>query len=351
MASLIELAQLTDRLELWLKDAGNAVWTALDLNEFIGSAMKEYSMAVPLKQTTILRSQKRVHDVDWVDDTNEVTTTDATTLATAITLLEAIRTAYHTGHIASTVFHTTADTTNTIAAATATDQASAITLAKELKNDINAHMIESRFVTGNVYHPMPDWTNQITMSDAYDTGTTALSVQMIVDLANEIKARYNAHLDQKVDGRDVDINSITSTVRFIGIDEVEYPMGKWPRQFVGYDRSGDLLHMHSGFPPMESDEPIGIHWNKEHLLHDYEGATAATALTTFEEGHEDLILHGAMGYALLQAKVDYTGAVSLGETETFRRIGQDKLAEFKARLAKLKLSHKKPKNLKQAVWK
>jgi hypothetical protein len=60
-------------------------------------------------------------------------------LTTAVATVNAVKAWYNT-HRASTTYHGVADSTNATAATDATDLASAITLANELKTDINAHL-------------------------------------------------------------------------------------------------------------------------------------------------------------------------------------------------------------------
>lgn len=74
-----------------------------------------------------------------------VTPQSVTTLATAITALNAVKAAYNT-HIASTTYHYNADATNGTTANDATNQATADTLANELKADFNAHIASGNII-------------------------------------------------------------------------------------------------------------------------------------------------------------------------------------------------------------
>jgi hypothetical protein len=78
------------------------------------------------------------------DGVNVVVAANATNLATAITLLNAVKTAYeaHRVLVGAGPVHGTADATNVIVAANATDLASAITLSNDLKAKYNAHRID-----------------------------------------------------------------------------------------------------------------------------------------------------------------------------------------------------------------
>lgn len=116
------------------------------------------------------------------DTANNVTSANATDLASLQTLLNEIKGDYNT-HRASTTYHVVADSTNVITSANASDLSTSITLVNELKLDINAHRSQSGV------HVFNDIGNIIGNVDASDL-TTAQT------LANEIKVDYNAHLSR-----------------------------------------------------------------------------------------------------------------------------------------------------------
>lgn len=311
-------------------------WTNDDLDRHIEQAVEEFSESMPRRLESILLSQVEVHLVDWIDETHEITSSDASTLATAYTLLNEIKTDYAL-HIASTVFHSAADATNTIAAADATTRGTAITLANELKTDINAHFILSGC------HPHDDEVNHIVASTAYDTGNNTNTDTLICDLANDIKAKYNSHLDARTDGRDLDITAVTGATGYIRVEQAEYPLGEWPRQYTGFEVHGNKLTMNCAQPPTYSDEHIGVYYHVEHTL----SASASTIPTEYE----DLVKEGAAAYALLQLAADRTDRINIGDPSMFYRLGNDKLALFRNELRKLRLKNKKPSNIVQsAVW-
>lgn len=90
------------------------------------------------------------------DNTNAVTSSDASNLATAITLLNEIRTDYEAHRVLTAgSVHGGADSTNALTAVAATDAQSAITLALDLKAKYNAH----RVLTAGSVHGAADSTN------------------------------------------------------------------------------------------------------------------------------------------------------------------------------------------------
>jgi hypothetical protein len=78
-------------------------------------------------------------DAHKAADAGIVAVADTTDLASAETLLNAIKTAY-AAHRVSTAFHFTADDVNAVAAPDASDLASAEALANDLHAQINAHI-------------------------------------------------------------------------------------------------------------------------------------------------------------------------------------------------------------------
>jgi hypothetical protein len=116
--------------------------------------------------------------------TPAVTTANASDSGTAVTLANALKTAWG-AHIASTAAHLAADTTNTISAANATNEATAITLVNELKGDFNSHHVSATYHTvggaGGAAAPA-----NIATADATDEAT-------LVALVNATKSAVNLH--------------------------------------------------------------------------------------------------------------------------------------------------------------
>lgn len=124
------------------------------------------------------------------DTTTLVTASDASDLATSVTLANALRTAY-IAHIASTAAHVAADATNTIAAAVATDLASVQTLLNELKTDFTAHIALQSAHRSYVSGQGNATVAGVTTANASDQGTANT-------LANALKNACNRHFSMGV---------------------------------------------------------------------------------------------------------------------------------------------------------
>lgn len=108
-----------------------------------------------------------------------ITSPDATALASAITLLNEMKSDFNT-HCADAAAHDDADATNTVSSANASDLASAITLANEIKDDLVAHGTQA-----NVH--FTNHTITVSADDADD-------LDSLLTLVNELKADMNDHL-------------------------------------------------------------------------------------------------------------------------------------------------------------
>lgn len=108
-----------------------------------------------------------------------ISTADATSTASTITLAEALRTDY-IAHISSTLQHNAIDGTNVIAAASATDIATCITLVNELRTDYLAHRSQVGI------HPSADDYHAV-------EAITATNAATCYSLVNEIKHCYHQH--------------------------------------------------------------------------------------------------------------------------------------------------------------
>lgn len=111
-----------------------------------------------------------------------VSTTNASTTDTAVALCQALMQAY-VNHIADALAHDAVDATNTLAytRAQVVDEASAILAANDLKAKYNAHLTQSGV------HPNNDATNSTSASNATNGAS-------LYTLLNELKTDFNAHL-------------------------------------------------------------------------------------------------------------------------------------------------------------
>lgn len=134
------------------------------------------------------------------DGTNTTTAANATDVATAITLLNELRTDYEAHRVLTAGgVHGAADTANAIAAPAATNGLTAIALAIDLKSKFNAHRVNDPTV-----HGVEDTVNAVTSADpvwvhgAADTTNTvsapaATDLATAITLLNELRTDYEAH--------------------------------------------------------------------------------------------------------------------------------------------------------------
>ncbi len=117
------------------------------------------------------------------DTTNTVSSADASSEATMITLFNEIKADYN-AHIGSTTYHRKADTSNIITSANVAEGNSAATycaFVNELKADYNSHRNQDGVHCGK------ENGNEVTTADA-------TTVNGCYTLGNEIKTDYNAHI-------------------------------------------------------------------------------------------------------------------------------------------------------------
>lgn len=143
----------------------------------------------------------------------------ATALASLILLANDERTQY-TEHISNAggAWHTVADGTNTITAPAATTLATAITLVNEIKIKYNAHRI---LVGGGPVHPFADTVNSVSSPASTDLPSAII-------LTNEIKAAFNRHRLENVAAGNV--HAIDDIVEVVTAATVVFAT---PRAFAG----------------------------------------------------------------------------------------------------------------------
>jgi hypothetical protein len=106
----------------------------------------------------------------------------ATLTADLVALANDLKAKYNT-HIASTVYHLTADVTNPVSATNATDLATAIVLVNEIRTDYAGHLDEAGV------HQLDDTVNTSSLGACTDLQTAVL-------LAHDLKEKFNLHLLQ-----------------------------------------------------------------------------------------------------------------------------------------------------------
>jgi len=273
----MDIALMATWVRTHLADRGESVFKNQTIHKAIETANREFSTVYPLRQKTILNIQKEVHKVS--DTTQVIAAADATTQATANTLLNEIKADYNT-HRASTTYHRAADTTNDVDDVTypdATNLATSIVLVNGIKLMFNRHQILDGV------HMVNDETNTITTINAVDLTT-------VLTLVNSIKAKYTAHLSEETNGLNIYASDVTDATGFIRVESLEYPVSYSPRHQPAFDRLGDWLHMKSDILPSDSGELVYCWWHKVHTLD--------TSTSTIPLEYEDTISLGAQGYAL-----------------------------------------------------
>jgi len=114
------------------------------------------------------------------------------------TLANEIKSDYNT-HAASTTYHVAADT-NLVTSSDSTTLATVITLVNEIKVDFNAHLTESGV------HRTSDTFTTIIAADAID-------LTSVYALLNELRTKYNAHIARTDNHKAADTsNTVTSTI-------------------------------------------------------------------------------------------------------------------------------------------
>jgi hypothetical protein len=121
--------------------------------------------------------------------------------------------------------------------------------------------------------------------------------------------------------------SVSGLVDVVGIEAVEYPVGKYPPSYVRYSVwLGTLTMLIDGAP--QAADPVNVYYTKLHLI----DATSSTVPARFE----DVIAGGAAGYAAVEWSSFATNRVNVGGQEVWRDYlswGRERLAEFQRALA------------------
>ena len=125
--------------------------------------------------------------------------------------------------------------------------------------------------------------------------------------------------------RDVDISSLKPLIM---VQAVEYPAGKFPRQYQRFSLWADTLTLLGDIVPDGGN--IRVYYGKAHTLN----AETSTLPATLE----DLLAIGAEGFACLEWASFSVNRVNIGGTNTaqeFEAIGQARLDYFHKELRRL----------------
>ena len=145
------------------------------------------------------------------------------------------------------------------------------------------------------------------------------------ELSIAVPLETKATLYTTADSRELSISSLSDLV---AIEAVEYPVGKYPPQYVQFSLWGDTLTLLADTTPGEGEE-VDIYYGKLHTLDD--------ATSTILPLLEDVVAIGAEGYAAVEWATFATNRVNLGGSSTWKSYltwGQDRLASFLRALAK-----------------
>lgn len=145
------------------------------------------------------------------------------------------------------------------------------------------------------------------------------------DFSEAIPLEQKATKATTAGSRELDIASITDRVM---VEAVEYPVGKFPKQYQRFSLWGDTLNLLSGEVPDGSN--CYLYYGKLHTLN--------TQTSTIPPELEDLLAGGAEGYAAMAWAVYAVNRVNVagGATpEEFLNWGKEKLRFFRAELKRL----------------
>jgi len=289
-------------------------WTDTDIETQVARALRDMELQLPRKRTTFVESQVSVHKVD--DAANATTAANATSLATAGTLLDDIKDKYEL-HRASTTHHRNDDDVNTLAAAqtalSLTWSAAASTASNVANNLILLRYMWQPHLTavdaaGLDVHYAPDFLNE-SREDVANSDTDSDSE--LIGKVNELHKLYDQHLVEDSDGRYINTTALTN---LIAVNEVEYPTG-WAHQnnvsFEPYGANG--IMMTGMYHPTVNGEQIKLVWSSRHTL----DSTTSTLSTETE----DLMVYLGSAYCLWEYSSFTTNKPNPGDVSKFSSEG------------------------------
>ena len=132
--------------------------------------------------------------------------------------------------------------------------------------------------------------------------------------------------------RELDLDLISGISSYITVEAVEYPIGKYPRQFVRFSKWANKLYLEIKKSPVEGEQ-VRVWFGKKH---DFTGG-AGSDLTLPDHLHE-LLTIGAAAYAAIAWGVRATNLVTVGGASVDRDYaswGMERLRFFRAELERL----------------
>lgn len=146
------------------------------------------------------------------------------------------------------------------------------------------------------------------------------------ELSLSLPLEAKATLQTSAGSRELSLASLTG---LIWVEAVEYPVGKYPPQYVRFSHWANTLTLLVETLPGAA-ENIALYYAKLHTL----DATTSTIPVPYE----DLVAQGAAGYAALEWASFATNRINVGGQETWRHYllwGEQQLAAFHQALARL----------------
>jgi hypothetical protein len=119
--------------------------------------------------------------------------------------------------------------------------------------------------------------------------------------------------------------SLAALADLMDIVAVEYPTGKYPKQYQRWQRWGATLTLLVDAAPAGA-EPVALYYTAEH------------SLATLPTHHEEIVAGGAAAYAALEWANYAVNRINLDQraAEHFLTWGRDRLAQFRDELRRLR---------------
>lgn len=171
---------------------------------------------------------------DNADTINIVTTADAVSISTTITLLNDIKSFYN-AHRTAVGVHYSNDVSNVVTAPNATDLTSSITLANDIRTKFSAHIIST------VFHETFDVINTVAMAAIVSALDSAILA------ANDIRFKYLAHLSQINVHLENDVNNVDLSAEAVDLNTAILLANSEKREFnlhrVAVIRESQKVHI------------------------------------------------------------------------------------------------------------
>jgi hypothetical protein len=144
------------------------------------------------------------------------------------------------------------------------------------------------------------------------------------ELSETIPVEASATLDTTAGSRDIDVSDLRP---FIHVEAVEYPAGRFPRQYLRFSIWADTLTLLGERVPDGGEAKV--FYGQPHVL--------TASASTLPANLEDLLAIGAEGFACLEWASFSVNRVNIGGTDTvkqFEAVGQARLDFFRKELAR-----------------